>query len=57
MLGFTHALKLMKICGIFPKHPVLDNEASKVYKYAIQESRMAYQLIPPDEHLRNIAEK
>ena len=39
------------------KTTVLDNKASEAYKTAIKESGMTYQLVPPDEHWRNIAEK
>eukprot|EP00804_Cyclotella_cryptica_P024317 CCRYP_015305-RA/>CCRYP_015305-RA protein AED:0.21 eAED:0.21 QI:0/0/0/1/1/1/2/0/741 len=38
-------------------HQVLDNEASTAYKQAILDSGMSYQLVPPDDHRRNIAEK
>ena len=51
------ALQRMKACGIVPTCQVLDNEASKQYKQAIKESNMDYQLVPPDDHRRNIAEK
>ena len=57
MLGCTWALKRMKLCGIHPKHQVLDNEASQAYKDAIQESGMIYQVVPPDDHRHNIEEK
>eukprot|EP00804_Cyclotella_cryptica_P019412 CCRYP_006613-RA/>CCRYP_006613-RA protein AED:0.27 eAED:0.27 QI:0/-1/0/1/-1/1/1/0/573 len=47
----------MKACGIQPTRQVLDNEISAAYKLAITESGMTYQLVPPDDHRRNIAEK
>ena len=47
----------MKLCGILPKHQVLDNEVSKAYKDTIQESVMTYQLVPPDYYQLNITEK
>ena len=53
----NRALTRMRACGIKPKRQVLDNEASKQYKQAIKESDMDYQLVPPDDHRRNIAEK
>ena len=40
-----------------PKNQVLYNEAYKAYKDAIRESVMTYQLLPPDDHRRNIVEK
>ena len=57
MLVCTRALQKMKLCGIHPKHQLLDNDTSKVYKDAIQESGMNYQLVPPDHHRRKIAKK
>ena len=47
----------MKLRGIFPKHQVLDNEISAAYKAKIQATHMTYQLVPPDDHHRNIVEK
>ena len=55
MLGRTRALKCMKLCGIRSKRQVLDNKASQVYKDAVQESGMIYQLVPPDYHWLNIS--
>ena len=52
-----NALRRMKACGIEPKRQVLDNEASSAYKQAIRESNMTYQLVPPGDHRRNVAEK
>lgn len=53
----ANALYRMKLAGIIPKHQILDNEASKAYKEAIRLSGMTYQLVPPDEHRRNVAER
>eukprot|EP00804_Cyclotella_cryptica_P005330 CCRYP_020410-RA/>CCRYP_020410-RA protein AED:0.19 eAED:0.19 QI:0/-1/0/1/-1/1/1/0/760 len=47
----------MKACDITPQHQVLDNEISAAYRDAITTSAMTYQLVPPDDHRRNIAEK
>eukprot|EP00804_Cyclotella_cryptica_P007766 CCRYP_001371-RA/>CCRYP_001371-RA protein AED:0.39 eAED:0.39 QI:0/0/0/1/1/1/2/0/283 len=55
-----HALEpslRMKACNITPQHQVLDNEISAAYREAITTSAMTYQLVPPDDHRRNIAEK
>ena len=43
--------------GIRPKHQVLDNEISGEYETAIKKHKMTYQLVPPHDHRRNIAEK
>ena len=53
----SQAVTRMKICGIIPTKQVLYNEASAAYKAAISDSNMTYQLVPPNEHRRNIAEK
>ena len=47
----------MNLCGILPKRKMLDNKAYGAYKNKIQESGMTYQLVPPNEHRQNIAEK
>ena len=57
ILARQRALQRMKLCGIIPKRQVLDNEASAAYRTAIKESNMEYQLVPPDDHRRNVAEK
>ena len=57
MLVRRRALTRMKKCGIKPKHQVLDNKASAAYKQDIAESDMSYELVPPNNHQRNIAEK
>ena len=36
MFGRTSALKQMELCGIHPKHQVLNIEASQAYKEEIQ---------------------
>ena len=50
-------LKIMKQQGIMPEHQVLYNKISQTYKDEIRESSMSYQLVPPDDHHRNIAER
>ena len=57
ILARRRALARMKRCGILPKKQVLDNEASANYKQEMAESGMAYELVPPDNHRRNLAEK
>ena len=43
--------------GIFPKLHILDNECSADLKAIIKENGMKFQLVPPHDHRRNIAEK
>ena len=47
----------LKACGIHPKHQILDNEASADYKAAIKSNGLTYELVPPHDHRRNLAEK
>eukprot|EP00804_Cyclotella_cryptica_P012914 CCRYP_002274-RA/>CCRYP_002274-RA protein AED:0.23 eAED:0.09 QI:0/0/0/1/0/0/2/0/1265 len=56
-LAHSRALLRMKACNITPQHQVLDNKISAAYREAITTSAMTYQLVPPDDHRRNIAEK
>lgn len=51
------AVDRMKTYGIKPRWQIFDNEASAVYKEAVTTSGMTYQLVPPDDHRHNIAEK
>jgi len=57
ILARRWALAQMKIQWIVRTHQVLDNEISKAYKTEIQATGMAYQLVPPNDHRHNIAEK
>ena len=50
-------LARMKKQGILPKHQVLDNEISAAYVADIGPTNMTYQLVLPDDHRRNIAER
>ena len=52
-----NALKRTKLQGIVPLHQILDNEISEAYKEEILATKMSYQLVPPDVHRRNIAER
>ena len=47
----------LKLCGINPKHHILDNECSNEFKEAIKANDMTYQLVPADDHRRNIAKR
>jgi hypothetical protein len=57
ILGRAWALEHMRKAGIIPKHQFLDNQASVGYKKAISNSDMTYELVPPDDHQHNMAEK
>ena len=57
MLARQRALKQMDVLGIIPKRQVLDNKTSMEYRQEIMETGMTYQLVPPDDQMRNIAVK
>ena len=52
-----NALKCMKLQGIVPLHQILDNKISEAYKEEILATKMSYQIVPPDNHRRNISER
>ena len=47
----------LKLCSINPKHYILNNECSNEFKEAIKANDMTYQLVPGDDHQRNIAKQ
>jgi len=57
ILACARALARMRCRGLIPKHQILDNQASAEYKAAVEASGMTYELVPPEEHRRNLAEK
>ena len=57
ILAQLRALAIMKHQGIPPKHQVLDNEISAAYRKEIWATHMTFQLVPPYDHHRNLAEK
>ena len=56
IISCERALMRIRLCGLKPKHKILDNEASHKYRKAIRASGMTYQIVPPDNHHCNIAE-
>ena len=57
ILARTRALTRMRACGLTPRRQVLDNEASAAYKQSMLDSGLTYQLVPPNDHRRNVAKK
>jgi hypothetical protein len=45
------------VAGIAPKEHILNNECSADFKAVITTNNMTYQLVPPQDHRRNKAEK
>jgi hypothetical protein len=55
--AYNRLMSQLKACGHTVDHQVLDNEASTKYIRVITEDwKATYQLVPPDIHLRNLAE-
>ena len=57
MLARRRALQQVHAVGITPKRKVLDNKTSMEYRQEIMATGMTYQLVPPDDHRRNISNK
>ena len=57
ILARARALARMQRRGLIPKHQILNNQASAEYKATIEASGMTYELVPPEEHQSNMAEK
>ena len=57
ILARRRALNRMRLQSIVPTHQVLDNDISVAYKTEINATNMTYQLVPPNDHRRNISEK
>ena len=47
----------MQLHGIVPLHQILDNDVFGAYKEEILATKMSYQLVLPNDHRRNIAER
>ncbi len=43
--------------GVTPKMHILDNECSAQFKERTKSNNMKYQLVPPHDHIQNIAKK
>ena len=55
--GFKKVHKKLLQAGLTPKFHVLDNEASTALKEYLRASDIDFQLAPPHEHRRNLAER
>jgi len=54
---YNKLIERLKACGILPKHHILDNEISDEFRGAIKKHNMTYELVPPHDHRRNLAER
>jgi hypothetical protein len=58
MMGAYQALvNHLRSTGVTPKMHILDTQCSAKFKERIKSNNMQYQLVPPHDHRRNIAEK
>ena len=55
--AYQKLINRLKSTGITPKHHILDNECSADFMQTIRDNNMTYQLVPPHNHRRNMAEK
>ena len=55
--AYTNLADRLKESGFNPTLHILDNENSQKYKDSIGTNNMKFQLVPPHDHRRNIAEK
>ncbi len=47
----------MEVSGLGLKHHRLDNECSEKFKQCTRQNEMTHELVPPDNHQRNMAER
>jgi hypothetical protein len=47
----------MEVSGLGLKHHQLDNECLQKFKQCIRQNGMTQELVPPDNHQRNMAER
>ncbi len=55
--AYQRMVDRMEISGLGLKHHRLDNESSEKFKQCIRKNGMTHELVPPDNHRRNIAER
>ena len=55
--AYQAILDRLKAAGINPSLHILDNECSQEFKDVITSNQLRYQLVPPNDHRRNAAEK
>ena len=54
---YNAMINRLKSQGIKPVKQMLDNEASQKYLKAIEEQGITWELVPPSNHRRNLAER
>ena len=55
--AYQELINRLREADICPTKHILDNECSNEFKQAIKDNQMTYQLVPPNDHRRNVAEK
>ena len=55
--AYNTIMSRLKTKGIQPKKQMLDNEAPRAYLDTIEEQGLEWELIPPHNHRRNVAER
>ncbi len=57
MRAYQVLVNCLRSTGVTPKMHILEDECSAKFKERIKSNNMQYQLVPPHDHRRNIAEK
>ena len=57
LAAYQTLVNILKKAGIEPKLHILDNECSAKFKEAIRKNVGNFQLVPPNDHRQNVAEK
>jgi hypothetical protein len=55
--AYNTIMSRLKAKGIQPKKQMLDNEAPRAYLDTIEEQGLEWELVPPHNHRRNVAER
>ncbi len=55
--AYQRMVDRMAISGLGLKHQLLDNECSEKFEQCIRKNGMTHELVPPDNHRRNIAKR
>jgi hypothetical protein len=55
--AYQALLDRLQTAGVTPKRHILDNKCLEEFKATIRKNKMTFQLVPPHDHWRNIAEK
>ena len=55
--AYQTLIKCLKTRGFEPKMYILDNECSEEFRIGMNKNGIKFQLVPPNDHRRNVTEK